>query len=278
MPLGRVDLTRTSADGTVHDYIGIVQVGNVIVRLTYSSPDGKAANEKGSTALARLARGRPGALMVTLDDAALESPGPLGLTLDALGDALGAAADGAARQRHGRRPRRTCADVPGLDGARPRRPPGHGAPLGASHLRGAPVDPPEPLSGRGPRVARRAGLVRRGRDGPAAGGRRRARRPRRVRLPQGGAGAAALLDPPPVPRDDDPRGRRARGPAAAGRPAPTRRGSRPASRSTASTSCSSGSSPAAARAPPPAATSAARAPRRLRRRVARRARDRPTVS
>ena len=56
MPLGRVDLTRTSADGTVHDYIGIVQVGNVIVRLTYSSPDGKAANEKGSTALARLAR------------------------------------------------------------------------------------------------------------------------------------------------------------------------------------------------------------------------------
>ncbi|MGO4598992.1 hypothetical protein [Terrabacter sp. 2RAF25] len=56
MPLGRVDLTRTSAAGTVHDYVGVVQVGNVGVRLTFSSPDGKAANEKGSTALARLAR------------------------------------------------------------------------------------------------------------------------------------------------------------------------------------------------------------------------------
>jgi hypothetical protein len=56
MPLGRVDLTRTSADGTLHDYIGVVQVGNVVVRLTYSSPDAKRANEKGSTTLARLAR------------------------------------------------------------------------------------------------------------------------------------------------------------------------------------------------------------------------------
>jgi hypothetical protein len=56
MPLGRVDLTRTSAAGTVHDYIGVVQVGNVLLRLTYSSPDGKVANEKGSSALALLAR------------------------------------------------------------------------------------------------------------------------------------------------------------------------------------------------------------------------------
>ena len=56
MPLGRVDLTRTAASGTVHDYVGVVQVGNVLLRLTYSSPDGKVANEKGSTALALLAR------------------------------------------------------------------------------------------------------------------------------------------------------------------------------------------------------------------------------
>lgn len=56
MPLGRVDLTRTSSDATVHDYIGVVQVGNVLVRLTYTSPDAKVANEKGSTALALLAR------------------------------------------------------------------------------------------------------------------------------------------------------------------------------------------------------------------------------
>ena len=56
MPLGRVDLTRTSAAGTVHDYIGVVQVGNVLLRLTWSSPDGTVANEKGSTALAGLAR------------------------------------------------------------------------------------------------------------------------------------------------------------------------------------------------------------------------------
>lgn len=60
MPLGRVDLARTSPAGTVHDYIGVVQVGNVVVRLTYSSPDGKVANEKGSTALALLARGVQG--------------------------------------------------------------------------------------------------------------------------------------------------------------------------------------------------------------------------
>jgi hypothetical protein len=56
MPLGRVDLTRTSRDATVHDYVGVVQVGNVLVRLTYTSPDAKVANEKGSTALALLAR------------------------------------------------------------------------------------------------------------------------------------------------------------------------------------------------------------------------------
>ncbi|MFM6851339.1 MAG: hypothetical protein ACKOVB_19790, partial [Terrabacter sp.] len=46
MPLGRVDLTRTSADGTMHDYIGVVQVGNVLLRLTWTSPDRKVANEK----------------------------------------------------------------------------------------------------------------------------------------------------------------------------------------------------------------------------------------
>ncbi|GAB3885798.1 hypothetical protein GCM10028802_36050 [Terrabacter terrigena] len=56
MPLGRVDLTRESATGTVHAYVGVVQVGNVLLRLTYASPDGKVANEKGSTALALLAR------------------------------------------------------------------------------------------------------------------------------------------------------------------------------------------------------------------------------
>jgi hypothetical protein len=56
MPLGRVDVTRTSPDETRHDYVGVVQVGNVLVRLTYSSVDAKVANEKGSTALALLAR------------------------------------------------------------------------------------------------------------------------------------------------------------------------------------------------------------------------------
>jgi hypothetical protein len=57
MPLGRVDVTRTSPDETRHDYVGVVQVGNVLVRLTYSAPDAKAATGKGSTALALLARG-----------------------------------------------------------------------------------------------------------------------------------------------------------------------------------------------------------------------------
>ena len=56
MPLGRVDVTRTSPDETRHDYVGVVQVGNVLVRLTYSSVDAKVATEKGSTALALLAR------------------------------------------------------------------------------------------------------------------------------------------------------------------------------------------------------------------------------
>jgi len=56
MPLGRVDVTRTSPDQTRHDYVGVVQVGNVLVRLTYSSVDAKVATEKGSTALALLAR------------------------------------------------------------------------------------------------------------------------------------------------------------------------------------------------------------------------------
>ena len=56
MPLGRVDVTRTSPDETRHDYVGVVQVGNVLVRLTYSSGDAKVATDKGSTALALLAR------------------------------------------------------------------------------------------------------------------------------------------------------------------------------------------------------------------------------
>ncbi len=57
MPLGRVDVTRVAPDETRHDYVGVVQVGNVLARLTYSALDAKVANEKGSTALALLARG-----------------------------------------------------------------------------------------------------------------------------------------------------------------------------------------------------------------------------
>ena len=83
--------------------------------------------------------------MVTLDDAALESPGPLGLTLDGLGDALGAAATVL----------RANAMAAGLDAPVPTCPGWTVLDLVAhqgmvhrwatSHLRGAPVDPPEPL-------------------------------------------------------------------------------------------------------------------------------------
>ena len=55
MPLGRVDLTRTSSGGTLADYVGVVQVGNVVVSIVWTGADRTTANAQGSAVLARLA-------------------------------------------------------------------------------------------------------------------------------------------------------------------------------------------------------------------------------
>lgn len=83
--------------------------------------------------------------MVNLDDDVLRTPGPLGLSLDALGDALGAASTVL----------RANAMAAGLDAPVPTCPgwtvldlvvhQGMVHRWAASQLRGAPVDPPEPL-------------------------------------------------------------------------------------------------------------------------------------
>ncbi|MCU1536911.1 MAG: hypothetical protein JWP82_1262 [Humibacillus sp.] len=55
MPLGRVDLTRTSSAGTLQDYVATVQVGNVVLHLAWTGSDRTALNARASALLARLA-------------------------------------------------------------------------------------------------------------------------------------------------------------------------------------------------------------------------------
>ncbi len=55
MPLGRVDLTRTSSAGTLQDYLATVQVGNVVLHLVWTGTDRTTTNAKASALLARLA-------------------------------------------------------------------------------------------------------------------------------------------------------------------------------------------------------------------------------
>ena len=54
MPLGRVDLTRTSSAGTLQDYLATVQVGNVVLHLVWTGTDRTTTNAKASALLARL--------------------------------------------------------------------------------------------------------------------------------------------------------------------------------------------------------------------------------
>lgn len=83
--------------------------------------------------------------MAAIDDAALATPGPLGVTLDDLGEALGAAATvlrANAMAAGLDAPVPTCPDWTVLDLVAHQ---GMVHRWAASHLRGAPVDPPEPF-------------------------------------------------------------------------------------------------------------------------------------
>jgi uncharacterized protein (TIGR03083 family) len=87
--------------------------------------------------------------MATIDDASLATPGPLGVTLDDLGEGLGAAAtvlraNAMAAGLDARVP--TCPDWTVLDLVAHQ---GMVHRWAASHLRGEPVDPPEPLEREG---------------------------------------------------------------------------------------------------------------------------------
>ena len=193
-------------------------------------------------------------------------------TLDALGEALGAAATvlrANAMAAGLDAPVPTCPDWTVLDLVAHQ---GMVHRWAASHLRGEPVDRRSRSSARGASRPTVLGWFDDGATALLAGDRRRARRPRRVRLPQRRARAAAVLGAAAVPRDDDPRRRRARGPA---RPAPARRRDvdRPGRRARRHRRAArrlrhppQGGS--LARRPDPAA----RAPRRRRRRLARRPR------